>query len=265
MILSATANLQVTPQPSSRAAADGHERPATRYPARNPPYQPPPSPHRPHLPPAPLRLRARRCGTPTRHAPNPGAPPPHPALPSLPSGALPRRGALSSARIGTSVSRTATRGRTQIVRSGAVPTDMPSGRVGRQIGGSARVLPGRSPSLTVTDPRARPGMPWDDSWDEYRPYPCAMCAFRASACGIRAGRTLLAPQRSSFNPWVRVIRGFAPEHPAAVRLSVKPGALSAAEPLEDLRGPLPAVMTWAFPYSVSLDRPPEPLGEGEAT
>src|SRR5215472_389192 len=36
-------------------------------------------------------------------------------------------------------------------------------------------------------------MPWDDSWDEYRPYPCAMCAFRASECDIRAGRTLLAP------------------------------------------------------------------------
>src|SRR6266699_5438256 len=50
MILTATTNLQVNPQPSSRPVAEGHEHPASRYPTRNPPYQPPPSPHRPHLP-----------------------------------------------------------------------------------------------------------------------------------------------------------------------------------------------------------------------
>src|SRR5690242_11638259 len=46
-------------------------------------------------------------------------------------------------------------------------------------------------------------MPSDDSWDEYRPHPCAMCAFRASARGICAGRTPGAASQPTFNPWVQ--------------------------------------------------------------
>ena len=49
--------------------------------------------------------------------------------------------------------------------------------------------PGRSLSLTVTDSPGQPGMPWDASWDECRPHPCAICAFRAPMCGIHAVRT----------------------------------------------------------------------------
>ena len=32
-------------------------------------------------------------------------------------------------------------------------------------------------------------MPWNDSWNEHRLYPCAICAFRASAWGRCAGST----------------------------------------------------------------------------
>jgi hypothetical protein len=39
-------------------------------------------------------------------------------------------------------------------------------------------------------------------WDEHRPYRCAMCTFRASACGIRAGRTPSTARQPAFNPWV---------------------------------------------------------------
>src|SRR2546430_16041089 len=67
--------------------------------------------------------------------------------------------------------------------------------------GSAYVLPGRPPSLTVTDPAGPGWMPWDDSWDERRPYPCAMCAFRAPTCGICAGRTPGTAEQPTFNPW----------------------------------------------------------------
>jgi len=89
-----------------------------------------------------------------------------------------------------------------------IPFGINSGREGNgQItahnGGSARVLPGQSPSLTVTNPAGPAWMPWDDSWDERRPHPCAMCAFRASACGVRAGRTPGAAEQPSFNPWVQ--------------------------------------------------------------
>jgi hypothetical protein len=72
------------------------------------------------------------------------------------------------------------------------------------IGGSARVLPG-TVFITYCDGSSQCSawLPWDDSWDERQSYPCAMCAFCASACGIRAGRTLLASPRSSFSPPVR--------------------------------------------------------------
>ena len=43
--------------------------------------------------------------------------------------------------------------------------------------------------LTVTDSAYPAWWPWNDSWDEHRPCPCATCAFRASTCGICAGRT----------------------------------------------------------------------------
>jgi hypothetical protein len=46
-------------------------------------------------------------------------------------------------------------------------------------------------------------MPWNDSWNDYRLYPCAICAFRASACGHCAGRTPGTPERPTLNPRVR--------------------------------------------------------------
>ena|SRR5436190_11425439 len=79
-----------------------------------------------------------------------------------------------------------------------------------RIGGYARVLPGQPPSLAVTDPAGPGWMPWDDSWDERRPYPCAMCAFRAPACDICAGRTPGAAKQPTFNPWVL---GSSPRRP----------------------------------------------------
>jgi hypothetical protein len=60
-------------------------------------------------------------------------------------------------------------------------------------------------------------MPRDDSWDKYRLYPRAMCAFRVSACGICAGRTFLASQRSSLNPWVL---GSSPRRPTGSDLAL---------------------------------------------
>ena len=39
---------------------------------------------------------------------------------------------------------------------------------------------------------------WRAHWEQFTPFlacTCAMCAFRTSACGICAGRTLWAPQR----------------------------------------------------------------------
>src|SRR5262249_12861587 len=70
-------------------------------------------------------------------------------------------------------------------------------------GGPARVPPGRYPALTVTEPPGQPGRLWDDSCAEGRPYPCAMCAFCAPACGICAGRTPGAAKQPTFNPWVQ--------------------------------------------------------------
>src|SRR5262245_29961373 len=46
-------------------------------------------------------------------------------------------------------------------------------------------------------------MPWDVSWDEYRQHLRAMCAFCASTCGIRAGRTPGAAERRIFIPPVK--------------------------------------------------------------
>jgi hypothetical protein len=46
-------------------------------------------------------------------------------------------------------------------------------------------------------------MPWNDSWNEHQRKLCATGAFRALRRDICAGRALLAPQRSSFNPWVQ--------------------------------------------------------------
>ena len=70
---------------------------------------------------------------------------------------------------------------------------------------SPRVLPGQPPSLTVTDPA---GPAWD-AWDEYRPYPRATCAFRASSCDICTGRT----PRASGQPTLSVGSGFEPLAP----------------------------------------------------
>jgi hypothetical protein len=55
-------------------------------------------------------------------------------------------------------------------------------------------------------------MSWNDSWDEHRPCPCAMCAFRASTRGICAGRTPGAAGRPTFNPWVL---GSSPRRPTS--------------------------------------------------
>jgi hypothetical protein len=79
--------------------------------------------------------------------------------------------------------------------------------------------PGQSPSLTVTDPVDPAWIPWDDSWDERRPYPCAMRAFCASACGICAGRTPGAAGQPTLKS---VGSGFEPLAPHQQR--PRPGA-----------------------------------------
>jgi hypothetical protein len=96
----------------------------------------------------------------------------------------------------------------------------------------------RTVSVTYCDGSSGPPWDaWDDSWDEYRPYPCAMCAFRASACGIRAGRTLLAPQRSSF------IRGFWVRAPGAPPAKSETRWRSTTWPVSRCRSPdVPACM-----------------------
>ena len=53
-------------------------------------------------------------------------------------------------------------------------------------------------------------MPWDDSWNEHRPYPCAMCAFRALVCGLCAGKTPGTPEQPTFNP---LVQGSSPWRP----------------------------------------------------
>src|SRR5215469_8277530 len=60
-------------------------------------------------------------------------------------------------------------------------------------------------SITYCDgsPPSSAWLPWDDSWDERQPYSCAMCAFCASICGIRAGRTPGAAKQPTLNPRVR--------------------------------------------------------------
>ena len=71
-----------------------------------------------------------------------------------------------------------------------------------------RVTPRHRPKseVAVVAKNSGPGsawLPWDDSWDEYRPYPCAMCAFCASARDICAGRTHGAAKQPTLNPRVR--------------------------------------------------------------
>jgi hypothetical protein len=56
----------------------------------------------------------------------------------------------------------------------------------------------------------------NDSWNEHRRMLCAMGAFRALRRDIRAGRALLALQRSFFNPWVL---GSSPRRPTCESLA----------------------------------------------
>ena len=75
---------------------------------------------------------------------------------------------------------------------------------GEHIAGSARVLPGQPLSLTVTNSACPAWWPGNQSWDERRPCPRAMCAFRAFTCGSCAGRTPGAARQPTL------IRRFTP-------------------------------------------------------